>query len=298
MSDKIKLPVVLALGYFDSVHKGHQKVINTAREIADKKNANLVVVTFGGNLKALILGDREKVVYTATEREKLYRALGVDHVYFAPTDKEFLSMSGSEFLDMLNAKYDVLCYVSGEDYRFGRSGACTVSDVKNYADNNGQESVIVPLELLSNEKISTTAVKQMLSEGDVTRAKTALGRAYSVTGVVFEDRKVGKTLGFPTVNIKLDHRKHHLKDGVYFGHVEVFGKTYKAIINYGARPTFNLNEKLVEAHLVDFDGELYGMELTLYFDDFMRDIIKFNDKEQLKEQLEKDLKTAKEKNYD
>jgi len=71
MSDKIKLPVVLALGYFDSVHKGHQKVINTAREIADKKNANLVVVTFGGNLKALILGDREKVVYTATEREKL-----------------------------------------------------------------------------------------------------------------------------------------------------------------------------------------------------------------------------------
>ena len=144
MSDKIKLPVVLALGYFDSVHKGHQKVINTAREIADRKNANLVVVTFGGNLKALILGDREKVVYTATEREKLYRALKVDHVYFAPTDKEFLSMSGSEFLDMLNAKYDVLCYVSGEDYRFGRFGACTVSDVKNYADNKTNRQNIQP----------------------------------------------------------------------------------------------------------------------------------------------------------
>ena len=298
MSDKIKLPAVLALGYFDSVHKGHQKVIKTAKRLAEEKKATLVVVTFGGNLKALISNSPEKVVYTAAEREKLYRTLGVDQVYFAPTDKEFLSMSGFEFLDMLNLKYDVLGYVSGEDYRFGKRGACTVKDVKKYADSKGQECVIVPLELQSGEKISTTAVKEKLSRGDVMSAKTALGRAYSVTGVVFEDRKVGKTIGFPTVNIKLDYRKHHLKDGVYFGHVEVFGKTYKAIINYGARPTFDLSEKLVEAHLVDFDGELYGMELTLYFDDFMRDIIKFDGKESLKKQLEEDLKTAREKDYD
>ena len=298
MSDRIKTPVVLALGYFDSVHKGHQKVIKTARRLAREKGAKLVVATFGGNLKALVLGVDEKVVYTAFEREKLYRSLGVDQVYFAPTDKEFLSMSGVEFLDMLNQKYDVLGYVSGEDYRFGKLGSCSVKDVQAYAESKGQTCLTVALETLLGEKISTTLVKKKLADGDVKGAKQMLGRAYSVTGVVFEDRKVGKTIGFPTVNVKLDKRKHLLKDGVYFGHVEVFGKIHKAIINYGARPTFDLTEKLVEAHILDFDGELYGMELTLYFDDFMREIIKFDSEESLKEQLEKDLNMAKEKDYD
>jgi riboflavin kinase/FMN adenylyltransferase len=298
MSDKTNYPVVLALGYFDSVHKGHKKVIDSAKERADKIGAKLVVVTFGGNLKALTSNAKEKVVYTATEREKLYRDLGVDEVYFAPTDKEFLAMSGVEFLDLLNAKYQVDSYFSGEDYRFGKSGVCTVNDLSTYAENKGQGCFIVQLMTFDGEKISTTAVKERLTNGDLKGANYMLGRPYSVTGVVFEDRKVGKTLGFPTVNLKLDKRKHHIKDGVYFGRTEVFGKTYKAIINYGARPTFDLTEKLVEAHLVDFDGELYGMELTLYFDDYMRDIIKFSNAEELKEQLKIDLKIAKEKNYD
>ena len=123
-----------------------------------------------------------------------------------------------------------------------------------------------------------------------------MGRQYSVTGEVFEDRKVGTTLGFPTVNIKIDDQKHRLKSGVYAGKITVDGNEYKAVINYGARPTFGLDASLIEAHLIGFSGQLYGRELKVRFDDFLRDVKKFDSVEQLKLQIEKDLERVK--NYD
>ncbi|MBR1968513.1 MAG: riboflavin kinase, partial [Clostridia bacterium] len=123
-------------------------------------------------------------------------------------------------------------------------------------------------------------------------------RNYSVTGKVFKDREVGSTIGFPTANIKLESDKFCIKDGVYAGITEIDGKVYKAIINYGARPTFNLKDKLIEAHIDGFDGNLYGREITLEFTSRIRDVKKFNGEEDLKAQLEKDLKGLKDGIYD
>ena len=298
MSDKIKVPSVIALGYFDSVHLGHKKVIESAIDIAKEYGAQTVVFTFKGNLKAAVGGGDEKAVFSAKEREQFIKELGVDEIYFAPVDLNFLSMGKLAFLNLLNRKYDIKCYVSGNDYRFGRFGQGSVQDIIRYAKKNGQDYKIVETFNLDAEKVSTTAVKKLLDEGNVKGVNALLGRAYSISGAVFEDRGVGHKIGFPTVNVKIDKDKHRLKDGVYAGRISLDGKIYKTIINYGARPTFDLSEKLLEAHIIDFCGELYGKEITLQFDGFIRDIKKFDDQEQLKSQLEKDLAEVKEGKYD
>lgn len=296
MLDNKKISAVLALGYFDSVHLGHQAVISKAKELAEKLNAKTVVVTFDGNLRAILGDGTSKSVFSAKERETFFKDLGADEVFFAPSTKEFLGMKKQEFLDFLNQKYLVRAYVSGEDYKFGKNGSGTVLDLNNYAKNNGQECITLSLLKEGNLRISTTVIKELLSEGNVSKANELLGRAYSVTGTVFADRKVGSTLGFPTVNIEIEKDKHQLKNGVYGGRVTLEKKEYLAIINYGARPTFSLDKKLIEAHFVGFNGMLYGKQITIEFDFFMRDIKRFDSVQELKKQLEIDKETVKEYN--
>lgn len=291
-----KKEVVLALGFFDSVHLGHQEVIKKAKELALKLNSKTVVATFKGNLKAFLFGEKEKTVYSLNEREVFIKQLGVDDIFFAPVNKEFLSKTKKEFLDFLNEKYTVKGYACGLDYRFGIKGEGSVQDIKDYARGKNQAFLMVDTFLIDGKRVSTTLIKEHLKIGDIKGANALLGREYSITGNVFEDRKIGTALGFPTLNIKINSDKFLLKDGVYLGKAKVDNKEYLALINYGARPTFNLNEKLIEAHLVGFSGNLYGQNITLNFVDFMRDIEKFNNLEELKNQLSLDLERAK--NYD
>ncbi len=295
MSDR---KTVIALGYFDSVHKGHRLVMQKARELADKDNSNLAVFTFKGNLKKAVVGDDEKYVYSYREREDIIKEMGVDEVYFAPVNKEFLSLDRNEFLELINQKYDISCYFSGEDYKFGFKGLGDKEFLSDYAESHGQRYVVCQTENYLNDKISTTRIKECLKNGDIKNANQMLGRSYSVTGKVFEDRKVGRKLGFPTVNIALEKDKFQLKGGVYKGWVNLDGKEYKAIINYGARPTYDLDNKLIEAHIVDFNGDLYGKVITLYFDAFMRDIKKFQSEAELTKQLSEDLRAVKGGRYD
>ncbi len=294
MSDKNLTPVVLALGYFDSVHKGHQKVIESAKTLAKEKNVKTVVFTFSGNLKA-VLGDdaNAKVVYTDSERKEIYLSLGVDEIYFAPSDLDFLSLGKLAFLNMINRQFNIVGYACGADYRFGRFGKGSPMDIERFAKNKNQTLIVNSLLPFGNEKISTTLIKRQLASGQIEQANVLLGRSYSVSGEVVHDRKVGAKLGFPTVNIIPDKQKQPLKCGVYGGHVIVDKVKYKAIINYGSRPTFYLEKTLVETHLIGFDGDLYGKNVTVYFDVFLRDIKKFKDTAELIEQLILDLNTVK-----
>ncbi len=289
MLDKNFSPVVIALGFFDSVHKGHQKVIESAKQLAKENGAKTVVFTFSGNLKAVLGDENSKVVFTDSEREKIYLSLGVDEIYFAPTDFNFLSLGKLAFLNMLNRKYNIIGYACGEDYRFGKFGKGEPKDIIRFAEQKNQKVIVNEILPFNNEKISTTLIKSLISQGKVEQANSLLGRCYSLTGTVIHDRKMGRELGFPTINVIPNPEKQPLLSAVYAGHTFIDGKKYKAIINYGTRPTFNLDEKLIEAHLVDFSGDLYGQEVTLYFDALMRDVIKFDSKEKLVNQLNLDL---------
>ena len=292
MSDK-KKGAVIALGFFDSVHLGHVKVIKSARDYADKQASELVVFTFDGNLKSFITGSREKNVCTFSERKKLIMDIGADEIRFAPVTKEFLSQDKRAFLDWLNGEYNVICYVSGRDYRFGKGGQGTVKDIEEYAKSHGQEQIIVDLLTYGDQKISTSRIKELLASGDIEMANLLLGRNFSVSGKVYSDRGVGESLGYPTLNLKADDDKIELKSGVYSGRVEIDNKEYKAIINNGGRPTFDLYNKVIEAHLLDFNGNLYEKIVTVKFNRYLRDTVKFKDSKSLIRQLKMDEQSVR-----
>lgn len=286
--------VVIALGYFDSVHLGHRKVIEHATSLAKELNAKPVVFTFSGNLKGAINGASDTSIYTIEERVAILKEIGIEKVYSAPVTKEFLNLSASQFLEKLNSDLNIKGYATGSDYRFGCKGQGDIESLKEYASKKGQVVVVTQTEMVKGEKVSTSLIKKLLTQGDIQTANTLLVRNYSITGQVYKDRKVGEKLGFPTVNLKMDIDKHEIKPAVYYGRVFVDGVYYKAIINYGARPTFSLKEKVLEAHLINFNGDLYGKTLTVFFDGFLREIKTFSNGEELKSQLKKDLIKAME----
>ena len=295
MLDK-KQGVVIALGYFDCVHLGHRRVINKAKTLAQQLNCQSAIFTFEGNLRSALGRGDEKFVYNVQERKSLFEKLGVSNVFFAPVTKEFLSLTAQEFLDFINQKYNVLGYVCGKDFRFGKGGLGDGEFLEKYAKANNQIVEIVDILTKNGLKVSTSLIKTLLSQGDMQSANALLDENYVVSGTVFEDRKVGSSLGFPTVNIKVDKDKQSLKNGVYYGGINIDGVDKKAVINYGTRPTFNLDNTLIEAHIIDFNGNLYGKTITLRFDGFLRDIEKFSSAEQLKCQLEKDVEKVRNTN--
>lgn len=292
-----KTSCVLALGYFDGVHIGHRKVIDEAKKLADFLGCPLAVFSFSGDLRSFLSGEKEGFLYTPEEREKLLRSLGAEEVYFAPVDKEFLAKSESEFLQFLQDKYDIKGFVCGKDYTFGAFGKGNVEYLKAYAKDRGITCVAVDtvIDRTTGAKVSTTFIKSLLKEGKIEKANEYLVGSYFIEGSVLPDRGVGRTIGFPTANIKCPSEKILLKEGVYFGHIYIENKKYVCVINYGARPTFALDDFTVEVHVIDYCGDLYGKTLCVCFDGYMRDIVKFADKNQLTEQIEKDVASAKEK---
>ena len=295
MSDKKQ--VIIALGYFDSVHKGHVKVINTAISKAKEQGVSPAVFTFKGDLKKALNLPEDKCVFTYKEREKIIRSLGVKEIFFAPTDKNFIGKTKVEFLDYLNDIYSIKGYVCGEDYTFGRDRG-DIMFLQDYAKANNQTLNVVNLMEMGGKKIATTEIKEMLKNGNVCLANQNLYQSYFVTGRVFHDRKVGALMGVPTANVKINKDKYPLKPGVYAGQLTVNGNTYKAVVNYGARPTFKLKNQLIEAHIINFNQDIYGKTVKIEFNDYIREIKEFSSKEELIKRIEQDISIAKEKVYD
>ncbi|MBQ0099335.1 MAG: riboflavin biosynthesis protein RibF, partial [Firmicutes bacterium] len=266
--------VYIALGYFDSVHIGHQKVIERCKKIARENTP--VVFTFKGNLKKAIGFSNGKNVFYPQERREILNNFGIDNVFFAPVSRTFLSKGKLAFLNFLNKKYDIKGYVCGVDYRFGKNGEGDATFLTEYAKQHNQTVEIVETLNIDGEKVSTSKIKEYLEKGDLKNANKLLGFDYFLTGMVFRDRQVGREIGFPTINIKTEKDRFLIKEGVYSGYMFISNKRYKTVINYGARPTFDLTGKLIEAHIIDFNGNLYGKKVKIFFTEYLREVKKFN----------------------
>lgn len=290
MSDKKR--AVIALGYFDGVHLGHVAVIKKARDIADGLKCKLVVASFGGNLRAALGDGEETYIFDMEEREKIFLSLGADEVVFFPTDKDFLCKTGEEFLLFLNADREIAEYVCGADYRFGKDGAGDLALLKDYASSHGQKVYVTETILHRGEKLSSSLIKKMFLSGEIRAANELLFSPFFISGKVVKGRGEGRVLGFPTANLKIDPKKAELKDGVYAGKILADGKEYKAVINYGESPTFGRKERLIEAFLPDFSGNLYGKDIKVCFLDYIREVKKFSSAEELKSAIEKDLERS------
>lgn len=285
---------VLALGFFDSVHLGHRKLLGFTRSLAAGSGYVPSVYTFDNDFFEA-LGVNEKLVFTLSERISVLEELGFakENIVVGSPAKDVVKTTGEDFLNFLK-EINVKAVVCGSDFRFGAGGALGTEQLKDWGALNDVPVFVVPLLTEWNRKISSRDIREYLELGEVVIANHFLGRRFFIRGVVEHDRGVGKSFGLPTVNISTDRRKALPGDGVYATSVIMpDGSRFKGVTNIGSRPTFGESHKAVETHILDFDGDLYGKTLTVEFTDRLRSIFKFDSKEELKAQILQDIERVR-----
>ena len=281
--DIIKATSVVMLGMFDGLHIGHKKLIETAKSAAAEKNLKTVLYTFSTNPKA------DKVSVITNERKiQLCSELNIDSIFFEDFTDDFKRKTPAEFTEYLKCALNASVVVTGFDYRFGFKHAGTVSDLRN----RGFDLIVVPEVALGGEKVSSSAIRKYIENGEIAKANAMLGYPFSFCGTVLKGRSVGRKLGFRTANIEPPHGIVIPKDGVYASRTYIDGECFDSVTNIGRNPTFDLNKTTVETHILGFDGEVYGKKLEIEFVEFLRGEIKFSSKEELSVQIAHDVKTA------
>ena len=284
--------MIATTGFFDGVHCGHRLVIERLVSEARQRGDESLVVTFWPHPRAVLQdGARElRLLTTLEEKKEILKALGVDRVEVLDFSRSFAALTAEQFLrDILQARFGVTTLLMGYDNRLG-SDRLTASSLKGIADGIGLELVeLEPLTGVCRYPISSTKIRKSLEEGRVDEASEMLGYGYSLTGVVVAGNRLGRTLGFPTANMKLyEPLKLVPARGVYCVEVKVLGETYRGMTNIGMRPTVGGTVQSIETHILDFDEDIYGLPLTVTFLRRLRDEAHFPSLEALKEQLAKD----------
>jgi len=292
--------VAASVGVFDGVHRGHQKVLSQLRETAARLGVASAVVTFDVHPAHVVRPENApKLLTTLPQKLELLEAEGLDYVYVIKFDhlradtrpEEFVEQV---FLDALHAR----AVVVGEDFHFGKGRSGDVAELQRLGREWGFE--VVPLKLIRHradapEPVSSTAVRRVLAGGDVARAMAMLGRPYEVRGTVVMGDRRGHLVGFPTANVPVPKIMAWPADAVYAGRCTLpDGTRHDCAINIGRRPTFyeHAEQSLLEAHLIGYDGDLYGAELRVEFVDFLRSERKFAGIEELAAQLALDVAAA------
>lgn len=290
-------PAVVAIGYFDGVHLGHQQVINKAVKIAKARGVLCGVMTFDPHPKEVISDDVHIAKITPLESKlKQFELQNIDICYVVNFTKELASISPKDFIENLIVKLNVQGVIAGFDFAFGIRGSGNGETLKN--ESNGRFTVdIVEPYYAHGEKISSTKIREYLLNGKVTEANELLGRNYSFIGNVISGDKIGRTLGFPTANLELTDKYIELKNGVYVVRVKYDTQAYIGVMNVGYRPTINreIKELSYEIFILDFNEIIYGKIIEVELIDYLREEKKFNDLEELKQQISIDIDFARSK---
>ncbi|MFC0188851.1 riboflavin biosynthesis protein RibF [Fictibacillus aquaticus] len=287
-------PCVLALGYFDGIHIGHQKVITTAKQTADELGVMSAVMSFHPH-PSVVLG-KNNVHWTyltpLEEKKKVLKQLGIDRFYLVTFDHAFASLPPQDFLDQYVKELHAVHVVTGFDFTYGKLGAGNTDTLQFSSDSCFGLTVIGKVER-DGIKVSSTLIRRTLQEGSVAKLKEYFGRLYTVEGRVIPGDQRGRTIGFPTAN--LDTGSYTLPGvGVYAVLAEYEGKKYSAMANIGFKPTFQKTAEKpnLEVHLFDFSKSIYGETLKIHWIQRIRSEVKFASVQELVRQLEEDKERA------
>lgn len=285
---------VLALGCFETLHKAHLDLISKSVLLSKKYNTCAGVHLFSDRIEKVIFPDKTfKSVYTNKQRFEILEKENIDFVYVEEFDKSFMNISAYNFAQMLKNKFHAVCVVVGYDYTFGKGGEGNALLLKGYGKKLGFDvEIILPIEI-DGHAVSSTDVRNSIENGDIDRVNHCLGREYTLSGKVVRDRGVGTKIGIPTANLLIDEKIILPKNGVYAGFVYVDSKSYPCVINIGFRPTFGLDKKSVEVHIIDYKADLYELTLEVYFLKRLRDENKFSSEYELVKQIKCDIDSAK-----
>jgi riboflavin kinase/FMN adenylyltransferase len=288
---------VITSGVFDGVHKGHVEILNTLKRAAEARQGESVVVTFWPHPKLVVhSGYTLKLINTLDEKLSLLEKNGIEHVVVIPFTEEFANYSATEYVQsILVEKLRVLHLIMGFNHHFGKGREGNFESMLEFGKTFGFTVEKLDAQLIENEKVSSTLIRHALDAGDVEAAYKYLGYHYHITGKVEKGQQLGRSIGFPTVNLKINQPyKLTPRDGVYAVEVLVDGTSFAGMLNMGFRPTVDRNlTHTIEAHLIDFNGDLYDKNITLRFIKRIRDEKKFENLEALRQQIEQDKASAK-----
>lgn len=288
--------LVMALGYFDGVHLGHQKVILEAKAIAEKKGMKSAVMTFDPHPSVVLGKSIKHVEYITPLKDKIdfISSLGIDYVFIIHFTREFANLLPQEFVDQYLIELNVQHVVAGFDYSYGRMGKGTMETLPFHSREKFSFSVIPKL-TTNDEKVSSTLIRSFICDGKMEALPSLLGRYYSTKGIVIHGDKRGRTIGFPTANIDLLGDYLFPPLGVYCVRFHVKDKWYEGVCNVGYKPTFKKEKSpkpSVEVHIFDFDQDIYGQEVTVEWHKQLRKEQKFSGIDELVAQIEKDKEKA------
>ncbi len=283
---------VVTSGTFDGVHIGHQKILERLKEVARKNNGETVLLTYWPHPRLVLYPEETdlKLLNTFEEKAELLREQGIDHLLRLPFTKEFSKTSSESFIkkilvDQIGTKKLVIGY----DHRFGKNREGSFEHLKANSSKYGFDVEEISRQDVENVAVSSTKIRNGLSEGDVATASHLLGRPYRMLGRVVKGEKIGRMIGFPTANIEIEF-KHKLipANGSYAVNVYHGNNQYNGMLNIGYRPTVGGKLKTIEVNIFDFEKDIYGENIAIDFIDKIRDEKKFEDIEALKNQLQAD----------
>lgn len=282
---------VVTIGTFDGVHLGHLKVIEQLKQIARGIHGESVLFTFYPHPRQVLSNDHSDLRLITTIDEKIDRLskAGIDHLLIYPFTKTFASLTYQQFvLDVLISKMKLHTLVVGHDHRLGKNREGSYENLVALSKKNGFGVEKIDAFLYDEIDISSSKIRHALQEGDVKKANHFLGYSFSIKGKVAQGNKIGREIEFPTANIEAnDPNKLIPARGVYAITIEVDGALHKAMLNIGYRPTVNTNadNRTIEAHILDYNHNIYQKEVTIYFHQRVRDEKKFESLDELKAQL-------------
>ena len=281
---------IATTGTFDGVHVGHRTILKKLIETAKKNNGESVLFTFNPHPRLLLQPDLDlNLINSLEEKAELLKECGLDHLIIHPFTKEFSRTSSLEFVrNILVKNIGVKKLVIGYDHHFGRNREGSFEHLKEFGPVYGFDVEEIPAQDIDHVKVSSTKIRRALLEGEIETANTYLTRPYRLTGFVVKGDQLGRQIGFPTANLNLDDSKKHIpKNGVYAVLVRIDGSDiqHSAMCNIGIRPTVSGKTKTIEINMFDFNLDIYGTKLTVFFKQRIRDEKKFESVEKLKAQL-------------
>ena len=290
-----KKSTIITIGTFDGVHLGHQKILKKLNVEAENNGLESCVLTFFPHPRTVLNPDSSlKLINTIEERISLFKKSKIDNLIVHPFTKEFSELDSEDYVknilvDQLKAKIVLIGY----DHKFGKNRTADIKNLKEYGIKYNFEVIEIKAEEINDIAISSTKIRNSIEEGDIQLTNSYLGYEFSFFGKVVKGNSIGKTLGFPTANIKIGtDLKLIPKNGVYLISTIINQKIIFGMMNIGIKPTTNENTKSIEVNLFDFNQDLYDTNITIYIKQFLREEIKFDSLNELKLQIEKDKITC------
>jgi len=293
LSDKQKLNVqtIATIGFFDGVHIGHRFLLSELKTIGQKKRLESLVISFNNSPQNSLHPEKNiKYLSTPLEKTQLLSDFGISNCLMLDFDKKIAQQDAETFLMWLKEMYSVKILLIGHDHRFGNDKISTFETYQKLGEKLNIEITKCTKFEDNGKQVSSSIIRSLISNGDIKLANQLLDYTYSITGKVIHGNKIGRTIGFPTANLKINSEKIIPKNGVYIVETCINNQIYKGLLNIGTRPTVDGNTQTIETHLIDFNKDIYDEKITLYIKKRLRDEVKFSSITELQQQIEIDRK--------